>query len=465
MADRDINIRLKLTDEFTNGMAKVNREVDKMADTMLRQGRQLSRFGNQMMWIGTAVLAPFILAIKEYSKHNIYAEEKLNKLTRTFQEFQVNLAVYALPYLDRLNDIIGKVNQKFNQISPSTKNVVADVVIMIGVITLLSGVIVKVAGAIEILSSVFVRFSPLIIGIGVAFAGWKTGEWISNITGLNEALSGRDGLFTKMFEWLDRKDIAGKLANFINKVKDLTIIAGSFGLIKPPKVSVETDDYSNWDRITVTKSVSMVMKMKETFKQIGTGFKEQVIQMNKDLDNFGQMGKETALKIEQAMETHLGNFFYNTLTGQLKSAKEMFADFGRAVLQILTQMIAKIIIIRSLGMMFGGGAGSLLTLHSGGVVRRAHSGMYAPDEVPIIAQQGEGIISRRGMNRLGVAGFNKLNRGEGGSGMTLNYSPVIVIKAFDTNDVYAQRKAISGVLSEDLMNNGTMRRMLKQYGR
>ena len=50
------------------------------------------------------------------------------------------------------------------------------------------------------------------------------------------------------------------------------------------------------------------------------------------------------------------------------------------------------------------------TYHWGGPIRRAHTGL-AIDEVPIIAQAGEGIVSRRGMRRLGVAGLHALNQG------------------------------------------------------
>jgi len=52
--------------------------------------------------------------------------------------------------------------------------------------------------------------------------------------------------------------------------------------------------------------------------------------------------------------------------------------------------------------------------HEGGLIK-AHSGL-AVDEVPIIAQTGEGILSRTGMSALGGAGMlNRLNSG-GGSG-------------------------------------------------
>lgn len=51
--------------------------------------------------------------------------------------------------------------------------------------------------------------------------------------------------------------------------------------------------------------------------------------------------------------------------------------------------------------------------HEGGMIR-AHEGL-AVDEVPIIAQTGEGVLSRRGMAALGGEGnLNRLNAGQGG---------------------------------------------------
>lgn len=66
--------------------------------------------------------------------------------------------------------------------------------------------------------------------------------------------------------------------------------------------------------------------------------------------------------------------------------------------------------------------------HEGGIIR-AHNGL-AVDEVPIIAQTGEGILSRRGMSALGGAGaLNALNGGFGGgkqiSIQNYIYNPIV----------------------------------------
>jgi hypothetical protein len=61
------------------------------------------------------------------------------------------------------------------------------------------------------------------------------------------------------------------------------------------------------------------------------------------------------------------------------------------------------------------GGDRLQEYHRGGAVR-AHTGL-AIDEVPIIAQAGEGILSRRAMRRIGgAAGLHALNNGAGGAG-------------------------------------------------
>ena len=64
--------------------------------------------------------------------------------------------------------------------------------------------------------------------------------------------------------------------------------------------------------------------------------------------------------------------------------------------------------------------------HSGGMIR-AHDGL-AVDEVPIIAQSGEGILSRRGMANLGGEGaLNALNKGASAVGNTIQ----IIIQQVD----------------------------------
>lgn len=72
-------------------------------------------------------------------------------------------------------------------------------------------------------------------------------------------------------------------------------------------------------------------------------------------------------------------------------------------------------------------------LHQGGVVdfakwRRAHSGMLAWDEVPTVLQTGEGVVSRRGMSRLGTSGLHELNSGGGGGSQASVVAELVAVR-------------------------------------
>jgi hypothetical protein len=125
------------------------------------------------------------------------------------------------------------------------------------------------------------------------------------------------------------------------------------------------------------------------------------------------------------------DIFYNTITGQINNLGDVFTKFGQYVLKTLSDMITQTLVLKAVvgignvisgwGTITGGVGGSVVSTgpqsmgghtftqawspyHRGGIVR-AHSGL-AIDEVPIIAQRGERVLSRR-QNReyeAGVAG-------------------------------------------------------------
>jgi len=141
---------------------------------------------------------------------------------------------------------------------------------------------------------------------------------------------------------------------------------------------------------------------------------------------------------------------------------------------MISNILAKLLLIKmftamagSSGQIFGVPVGSLF--HRGGMVKkhqggliRAHNGL-APDEVPIIAQTGEGVLSRRGMDVLGGSdNLRALNRGEGiGGGVTINVNQVI--QAWDAQDVWRNRRMLSNAIADDIYNNGKIRSVIRNY--
>lgn len=207
--------------------------------------------------------------------------------------------------------------------------------------------------------------------------------------------------------------------------------------------------------------------LKQVAKQVGETAKDTAKQFNA----MEEFAKQSARNMQDAFS----QFFFKAFTGELRSVKEVFADFGRAVLQMISNILAKLLLIKIFtamagpgGNIFGVPVGSLF--HEGGMVRnrhkrfiKAHQGL-APDEVPIVAQTGEGVLSRRGMSALGGSeNLKALNRGEDikGSGVTINVNQVI--QAWDAQDVWRNRKMLSEAIADDIYNNGKIRSVIRSY--
>lgn len=146
--------------------------------------------------------------------------------------------------------------------------------------------------------------------------------------------------------------------------------------------------------------------------------------------------------LQSSMSSGLGDAFTSIVNGS-KSAKEAFADMGSAmistILQVIAQLMVQYAIQSMLGMTTGGGstaAGGLSSLfgkkHGGGVIGapggmsgyvsplafsgalRFHTGGViglGPDEVPIIAQLGEEMLTPHDPRHR-----NNINKGKSGTG-------------------------------------------------
>jgi len=207
--------------------------------------------------------------------------------------------------------------------------------------------------------------------------------------------------------------------------------------------------------------------LKNVARQVGDNAKDAA-------EKFNAM-EEFAKQSARNMQDAFSEFFFKAFTGELRNMQEIFANFGRAVLQMISNILAKLLLIKLFtamagpgGKIFGVDIGALF--HQGGIVRRHHGGFIrahaglAPDEVPIIAQTGEGILSRQGMRALGGPdNLKSLNRGEGAGagGVTININQVI--QAWDAQDVWRNRKALSNAIADDIYNNGKIRSVIRSY--
>ncbi len=218
------------------------------------------------------------------------------------------------------------------------------------------------------------------------------------------------------------------------------------------------------------------------------GFSKGLEDARQSLGNFFSWGSKAATDMTAAMKSSFSSFFNDAFHGELKKGRDYFAEFGNSILKIFTDVLSQMVtkwieagisnMFMNVGMSLGGlggigsagahaaaaGAGTtfsaggsfsnVLRFHSGGPIQRAHDGLGV-DEVPIIAQTGEGILSRTGMANL--AALNK--GGMKGGGVHITIAPVI--QAWDASDVMRNRKSIIDIIGQDIMNNGTLRQIMK----
>lgn len=215
--------------------------------------------------------------------------------------------------------------------------------------------------------------------------------------------------------------------------------------------------------------------------------------VRQEFADFHALGVKVAQDTANGMKNMFSTFFYDAFTGQLKKAKDYFVEFGNSLLKTFSNVLAQMVtnwllfgdmfgqnksgglfgILRSLvglgsglgrGTITGGVGGTNTGMqmgvygtpvptwspyHSGGIIR-AHNGL-AVDEVPIIAQTGERVLSRS-QNKQYEAGM---------SGQTVQ--PILVIRAWDFSDIHKNRKQIEGIFIDSMRRNSPVRNAMKEY--
>jgi hypothetical protein len=176
------------------------------------------------------------------------------------------------------------------------------------------------------------------------------------------------------------------------------------------------------------------------------------------------------------MSDAMSDFFFDALTGKLKTMEDYFNAFYQSIARMASQYLAQ----QGMGMLMsyfgsaGGGSAASLPIntlanqpfHSGGVVGmtggpmrsipasyysrapRLHSGLM-PDEYPAILQKGEAVIPRGG------------SVGSGGG-------DTYIINAMDTESiVQALRRsgAVPMLAEENIRNNGGLRKAIQTRAR
>lgn len=461
MPETNINILLRLRDEFSASAKKVEGALKSISSNLTTMSNQLRMAGRNMIYLGGLITGAFGVALNTATKYSIEAQRTMDKFKTSITTLQITIATAVMPTINQLANIVGSLVKRFQELDPATRNNIMNAILLTGIWLTVGGTLMRVMASIMKLFALLSAHPALIIFIGLTILviqHWqKLREVVIPIANkieiaLNMIAIGYEKVAKAMvtvLEWGARLAGQRDLADWFKGQKE-TID----NLIKSFEDNITKIEVTNEGLIA--GSIESVERLIEEFRKLSTDF--PLPQLVEKFDALKTVLAGTAREMTQLF----GDLFFNALTGQLENAKQMFAEFGRTILKIITQALIRLLLIKTIGniSIFGVKLGGLF--HQGGIVK-AHSGL-ATDEVPIIAERGEGILSRRGMQALGRTNFERLNRGEPiGSGIT--YNPVIIIQAWDTRDIYRNRKMIESIIADAMERNSpVVRAKIKKYG-
>lgn len=487
MADKELNILLRLKDSLTPGIERANRQMAEMGKNLEDVGRKMSRVGREMIFLGAGITGSFAVALNTASKYSIEAKNTMEKFTVATTNLQVTIAKAVLPTINQFANVLGDLVRWFQNLDPQVRNTILNATLMTGAFLLLGGTVMKVGGVILKLFGALMANPALLALAGtvaLVAANWEELESVvvrtltqveiffdTMAVGWHRALEGIIDFMIKV------EEVRVATYDFVSKIPSplgaLTKMAGKDAIqstitelkkLKGASQEVQQDIAQDLGKIVVTgkgRSSSVLEKFSELLEKIkGLGKETNLRPLVAEFDALKAIATQTA----QAMSRSFGDLFFKVFTNDIRNVKEVFIDFGNSILRILSQVLAKWILIKTIGgISLGGGSVLADFFHSGGIVR-AHNGLsLANDEVPIIAQTGEGVLSRRGMASLGSENFNRLNRGEGVGGVTINQNPTIVIQAYDADSFMRKRKEIEAVVADSMSRNGTIRDAMRRY--
>jgi len=262
-----------------------------------------------------------------------------------------------------------------------------------------------------------------------------------------------------------RSTFAKLVENFFAGLKGILFILVKIGegfekiLTKIPKVGEKFRGLTNdvkesyksleknrkmWADIAEEWIPEAVKALEPFFVKTQDGFKSIAITGNKVMSNLKEdvkksfnameeFGKQAARNIQDAFS----NFFFKAFTGELRNLKDVFADFGRAILQSISNILAQAFVTKMFESL---GLGALLGFQTGTP--------YIPKTGLYMLHKGEAVIPAHEVK-------------EAGGGVVININQVI--QAWDAEDVYRNRKTLSAAIAQEIQTNSKIRGVIKQY--
>ena len=430
-----------------SSIARIGKQSEKTTKSFTSMGNGLRLLSRNLMFMGTMMMAPIVGSLAAASKVSGQVSLAMSRLGDVSQDFALTIGKAALPSVEKFTEVIEKVLKWFKELPDPVKKGIVDFGLWGGAILVASGTAVRF---IAILS----RMKNMLSLVGVALASVALAKWLEdNADKIKEfgqrVKSGIQSWFKQDKGPIMKFDVGDNLKTATTKAKELAIVL---------------------EKIKITSSAAG-----DAFKDFSSGVIMGLTQLSKSLGNWSNTFQEMTVQAFMSLKSTLSDVFFDSMTGEFKSLEEYAANFGKALLRMFTDLIAQLLVYSAVVMVMkaagipipGWLMGSTsheggFFAHVGGFIRKAHEGL-APGEVNVIAQSGEGILSRNGMATLGsVDKLNKLNAGQDVSG-GLQVNLTQVIQAWGPEDVYRERKMLAAAMIEELERNGPFRGAIRKY--
>lgn len=468
------------TKQWDNAVASITaqtKELSKKARDLGQEfvttGKHLDKLGNKLALIGGLGIAPFALAVKNVAKENGDLQMRLDQIGNSFKEVQRDLATAMIPTLDMINNSLRAMGRALDQINPSLKNLALGFVINSSVALIFIGGIVKMIGLLRIL------WGEILIASGALTAFATANPLTAIIVGISLATVAIVKFRAQIFEI--GKDIGIILVEGIREfglqmmmvmndigIAILNVVAQIPFLPKAMKEAIN-EIIAGWDagnkELLAQSQKSMqgistaIEGIKKALSNKGNndkggffeGFHQGLVDINTQLHNFYQMGVEAAGRTAQAMETAFSDFFFNVITGQFKSLGDVVKNFGLSILRMITDLIAKMIVMYIIMTMLGipTGTASVFSAATGG-------GIKVPGH-----QDGTEAVPYTGLFRLHEGEKVTPKYDAANSGKT----QPIEIYNFVTEEAIARamsgrqgKNVVVNIINEDSLRNGSVRR-------
>lgn len=495
-SDKEIEIILRLRDEVTKVLQGVQSNLHKFSNyvkeislDMRKVGREISFVGMSMAAVGTAITASLTLAYKTARNFNAEIAHQLRETQNVFNNLSVEIGKSLLPVMRQLTDSVANLVGWWKGLDQSMKDKIIQNIWNLGKNLLIVGTSLVVIGkAISTLANLgllianFDELLPLVMGL---------------VSPLGLAALGFIALTAAMLKWKPIAD--GVIRTFA-----LLTFVMTAGLINiKPEAMIAGFDNVRQQLIDLDNMAKEIMgslagkREKDPAGGFWSGFEKATVDAMDALRDFQQLGRDVANQLTTNLAGAFSSFINDAFSGQLKRAQDYFAEFGKSILKMFGEVVAKMIaqwmmvqavmagkqlVGNILGILgnIGGlasagnyahgvsqetyGSNNFVSVsrntvstpyyHSGGIIR-AHGGLnLASDEIPIIAQTGERVLSRKQNAEY-----------ERGGGQTVNYFIYAMDASSFAQMLYKNRGSVHAIVGAGMKNNNsTLRRAMKTYG-